>query len=88
MAKQKQETTVEKNIAEHVLVPKHEVLPQAEAEELLKRLGVTPDKLPYILPSDPMVKKLKAKVGDLIKITRVSETAGEAVYYRVVWGEG
>ncbi|MEM0443160.1 MAG: DNA-directed RNA polymerase subunit H [Candidatus Caldarchaeum sp.] len=88
MAKQKQETAVEKNIAEHVLVPKHEVLSQAEAEELLKRLGVTPDKLPYILPSDPMVKKLKARVGDIIKITRVSETAGEAVYYRVVWGEG
>ncbi|MEM2225495.1 MAG: DNA-directed RNA polymerase subunit H, partial [Candidatus Caldarchaeum sp.] len=77
-----------KDIAEHVLVPKHEVLSPAEAEELLKTLGVTADKLPYILPSDPMVKRLKAKVGDIIKITRRSETAGEAVYYRVVWGEG
>ncbi|MCS6768905.1 MAG: DNA-directed RNA polymerase subunit H [Candidatus Caldarchaeum sp.] len=88
MVKQKENPPPEKNIAEHVLVPRHEVLTPAEAEELLKRLGVSADKLPYILPSDPMVKRLKAKVGDIIKITRKSETAGEAVYYRVVWGEG
>ncbi|MEM1946215.1 MAG: DNA-directed RNA polymerase subunit H [Candidatus Caldarchaeum sp.] len=87
MAREKQQPSV-KDIAEHVLVPKHEVLSPAEAEELLKTLGVTADKLPYILPSDPMVKRLKAKAGDIIKITRRSETAGEAVYYRVVWGEG
>uniref|UniRef100_A0A7C5U705 DNA-directed RNA polymerase subunit Rpo5 n=1 Tax=Caldiarchaeum subterraneum TaxID=311458 RepID=A0A7C5U705_CALS0 len=75
------------DISLHVLVPKHEVLSPREADELLARLGVSRDKLPYILPSDPMVKRLKAKVGDIIKITRRSQTAGEAVYYRVVWGE-
>lgn len=86
----KKEKTVEKevvDITEHVLVPKHEVLSPEEAEELLRRYGVSRDKLPYIHPSDPMVKRLKAKSGDIIKITRRSETAGEAVYYRVVWGE-
>ncbi len=87
MVKEKQEQPSARDIAEHVLVPKHEVLPPEEAEKLLKRLGVTADKLPYIHPSDPMVKRLNAKVGDIIKITRRSETAGEAVYYRVVWGE-
>lgn len=87
MVKEKAEKQPEIDISMHVLVPKHEVLSQKEAEELLAQLGVSRDKLPYILPSDPMVKKLKAKVGDIIKITRRSQTAGEAVYYRVVWGE-
>jgi DNA-directed RNA polymerase subunit H (RpoH/RPB5) len=31
-----------------------------------------------------MVKILNAKIGDVIKITRNSPTAGETVYYRVV----
>ncbi|MEM3096846.1 MAG: DNA-directed RNA polymerase subunit H, partial [Nitrososphaerota archaeon] len=62
-------------------------LSNEEAEELLKRLDVTRQQLPYILSTDPMVKKLGAKVGDIIRIKRVSETAGEAVYYRVVWRE-
>lgn len=85
--KEKEPPKPEFDIAEHVLVPKHELLTKEEAEELLSRLGVTRDKLPYILPTDPMVKRLRAKVGDIIKITRRSKTAGEAVYYRVVWGE-
>ncbi|MCS7134102.1 MAG: DNA-directed RNA polymerase subunit H [Candidatus Caldarchaeum sp.] len=85
--KEKEMPKTDFDIAEHVLVPKHEVLSEEEAEELLKRLGVSRDKIPYILPNDPMVKRLGAKAGDIIKITRKSLTAGEAVYYRVVWGE-
>jgi len=76
-----------RDLSQHVYVPKHELLSKEEAEKLLQRLGVTADKLPYISPSDPMVKKLGARVGDIIKIIRRSETAGEAEYYRVVWGE-
>ena len=75
------------DISEHSFVPKHELLSEQEAEELLRRLDVSRQQLPYILASDPMVKKLGAKFGDIIKITRESETAGKAVYYRVVWRE-
>ncbi|GBC69939.1 hypothetical protein HRbin01_01646 [archaeon HR01] len=75
------------DILEHSLVPKHELLSESEAEELLKRLNITKQQLPYILVSDPVVKRLGAKVGDIIRITRHSETAGTAVYYRVVWRE-
>jgi len=39
---------------------------------------------PKILKSDPVVNILGAKIGDLIKIIRKSETAKESVYYRVV----
>lgn len=37
-----------------------------------------------MMTSDPAIKLLNCKVGDVIKIIRRSETAGETEYYRVV----
>jgi len=71
-------------ILEHELVPKHEVLPPEEALKVLKKLGVTPDKLPWIRASDPVARAIGAKPGDIVKITRKSPTAGEIVVYRYV----
>lgn len=72
------------NILSHKLVPKHEILSEKEKEELLKKYGVTLRQLPRILSSDPVVKSLNAKPGDIIRIRRKSLTAGESIYYRVV----
>jgi len=72
------------NVMEHYLVPKHRVLSREEAEQVLKKYGITPYQLPYILVSDPVVKALGAKPGDIIEIIRDSPTAGKAVYYRLV----
>jgi len=72
------------DISKHELVPKHEVLSEEEAKKLLDELNISKGQLPKILKSDPMVQKIKAKVGDIIKITRKSKTAGESIYYRVV----
>jgi DNA-directed RNA polymerase subunit H len=72
------------DISKHELVPKHEVLSEEEVEEVLKRFNITKGQMPKILASDPMVKKIKAKPGDVIKITRKSKTAGTSIYYRVV----
>jgi DNA-directed RNA polymerase subunit H len=72
------------NVFDHVLVPKHEILSEKEAEELLRRYKIKPYHLPKIKDTDPAVKALNAKPGDIIKITRKSPTAGEAVYYRFV----
>lgn len=71
-------------LQDHVLVPKHEILSKEEAEELLKLLGINKEQLPKIKASDPIVKEIGAKPGDIIKITRKSLTAGESVYYRLV----
>jgi DNA-directed RNA polymerase subunit H len=71
-------------IVEHILVPKHEILPKEEATAVLKKLGVGTDVLPKIKQDDSVVKAIEAKRGDLLKITRRSPTAGESVYYRIV----
>lgn len=68
----------------HELVPKHEVLSKEEKEKLLNNLKITPEQLPKILDTDPVVVEIGAKVGDILRITRKSETAGESIYYRLV----
>lgn len=72
------------NIFKHYLVPKHEVLSPEEREKVLKTYRVEPYKLPHIKTSDPIVRVIGAKPGDIIKIIRRSPTAGEHVYYRYV----
>lgn len=85
-----QEEEVEKEkitrfrVSEHIYVPKHEILSEEEAQELLGRLHATPEQLPYIRVTDPVIRELGAKPGQILKITRRSETAGESVYYRYV----
>ena len=72
------------NVLNHVLVPKHRILNPEEAREVLIKYRVNPDQLPYILDTDPVVKAIGARPGDIIEITRESPTAGKAVYYRRV----
>lgn len=69
---------------DHELVPKHVVLSEKEKEEMLKKYSITLKQLPRILTSDPVVKLLGAKIGDVIKIIRKSPTANQTIYYRVV----
>jgi DNA-directed RNA polymerase subunit H len=68
----------------HVLVPIHEIVPEEEAEEIIKKFGGKKEKFPQILLSDPVIEELKAKKGDLIRIIRETPTAGKSIYYRVV----
>ncbi len=72
------------DIAKHELVPKHVLLNEKEKEELLNRFKITLRQLPRILDTDQQIKILNGKTGDVVKIVRKSQTAGETVYYRVV----
>lgn len=71
------------DVSKHELVPKHEIVSEEEKEELIKKYGSLKN-FPRIYSSDPQVKLLNAKPGDLIKIIRRNEVTGESVYYRVV----
>jgi len=71
-------------VSDHLLVPKHELMPPDEAREILKQYNSTPHEFPYLLSTDPSAKAIGAHPGDFVKITRRSETAGETVYYRFV----
>ena len=71
-------------ILKHELVPEHEVLTVEEADSLLNEFNISKGQLPKILITDPVVKNIKADIGDIIKITRNSQTASTAVVYRVV----
>ncbi|MBI4052615.1 MAG: DNA-directed RNA polymerase subunit H [Candidatus Diapherotrites archaeon] len=68
----------------HFLVPEHFILPAEDVDRLLARLGTQAENLPQISKTDPAVKNLKPRKGDIIKIIRNSPTAGQAVYYRKV----
>ena len=72
------------SVIEHILVPKHELLSPEEAQAVLDKYKVTRDQIPKILLTDPAIKHIQAKVGDLIKIIRDSKYIGKSLYYRVV----
>ena len=77
-------TELELDVTKHILVPKHEKLSEEEAEELIKNLNTNLKRLPRIALSDPAIRGLDAEKDDIIRITRKSQTVGEAYYYRVV----
>ncbi len=54
-----------------------------EAKELLEELALRPENLPKILESDPQVKILNGKVGQIIKIDR-TENGIKVPYYRII----
>lgn len=72
------------NITKHHLVPKHRILEESEQKALLNKLRCDISNLPTILTSDPVCRFFGAKIGDVFEITRNSQTAGTAFYYRAV----
>ena len=72
------------NILKHELVPEHTIMKAEEVAELIGKLGVVAQQLPKILTTDPVVKAIGAKIGDVIRIERKSPTAGKTTYYRIV----
>jgi DNA-directed RNA polymerase subunit H len=72
------------DITKHYLVPKLVILSEEEKKELLEKYKVSLSDLPKIKISDPALKNLNVKPGDVVKIIRNNSWIGEEIYYRVI----
>jgi len=71
------------NITHHILVPKHTIINEQDVKKIIDDYSIKNKfQLPHILKSDPISKYLGLKNGDVVKITRISPTAGEYIIYR------
>jgi DNA-directed RNA polymerase subunit H len=74
-----------KSFLEHEMIPKHMLLTEDEKKELLQKYNIQPEWLPLVKASDPVVRAIDGKPGDIVKILRKSATAGEyAIFYRLI----
>ena len=71
-------------LKQHMLVPKHTKLSDKEKATLLSTYSITFRELPKISKQDAALADLEFKPGDIVKITRPSQTSGESVFYRGV----
>lgn len=71
-------------VLRHEMVPDHQTMTPKEVETLLCQFDITEDQLPKIYHDDPAVKACAAKPGNVLRIIRKSQTAGEATSYRLV----
>lgn len=71
------------NVTRHELVPPHILLNEQETNEFLELYSMKNKKeTGTILRTDPIAKYMGFKSGDIIKIIRNSESAGEYITYR------
>ena len=72
------------NILEHVLVPPHRILNEAEKIKIKKRYNIINDELfPELSRFDPIAKAIGIRPGEVCEITRPSKTAITSFYYRI-----
>lgn len=72
------------DVLKNELVPEHRILSDEEKQKLLEKYNITAKQLPRILATDPVVKQIDSKIGDVLEIKRKSKTAGMSLYYRFV----
>ena len=72
------------NIFEHEVVPQHIKLKSNEIRTFLNRYQIEKHQIPKILETDPAVKAIQARPGDVIKIIRNPAMGEQGSYYRVV----
>lgn len=72
------------SLLDHQLIPKHEIMSEDDLKSVLKHYAIEKEQLPKIKVVDPVIQEIGAQAGEVVKITRNSQTAGEAFYYRLV----
>ncbi|WP_292490970.1 DNA-directed RNA polymerase subunit H [Methanoculleus sp. 10] len=72
------------DVLNHEMVPDHQIMGEEEVADLLATYHISLEQLPKIYHDDPGVKAIGGDVGNVIRITRDSRTAGRAEAYRLV----
>lgn len=74
------------DISQHRQVPKHRILIKEDLDAFLKEFGLT-QQTAHLLPKldcqDPMAKRIRARPGDIIEITGLSQTSGDGRHGRL-----
>ena len=72
------------NVLEHILVPNHRVLTNAEKIEIMRKYNIMKDEeFPDLQRFDPVAKAIGIRPGEVCEILRPSKTAVTAPYYRI-----
>ena len=72
-----------RNITKHELVPDMRIVSQQEKDDIKEQYDIdNMNNIALILKSDPSAMFYGVKSGDLVEITRTSETSGKYVTYR------
>ena len=71
------------DISQHRKVPKHRIIAEQEAEDLMKKFNIAKlSSLPKIDSQDAMAKWIGARPGDVVEITGLCVSSGENTRYR------
>lgn len=71
------------DITTHRMAMPHRILSEEEKTVIFEKYKIaSPDPLPAIDSQDPMIKWIGAVPGDVVEVTRHSDTAGRSLYYR------
>lgn len=71
------------NISRHTLVPKHEIVPAIEVPDIKASTMVSRlSQLPIIKSGDAMAKYIRARPGDVVRVTRTCPTSGTQIAFR------
>jgi DNA-directed RNA polymerase subunit H (RpoH/RPB5) len=76
------------NPIKHILVPRQELVPPEEAQELLRRLRARSQQLPVIYDADPIVRYHAWPVGGIVRVYRdnifVNTLTQDQIFYRFI----
>ncbi len=76
-----------KDKIQHLLVPEHIKVSDAEKKRLFDEYALRFKDIPKMNLTDPAIKHLDVQEGDIVKIIRNSPSAGHSIFYRGVIDE-